>query len=313
MKQHVALRIGGPLVYAAALAVYAIGHGLPLTRYRLLVWILLALLAVSLADLRRWARGVVVEWLPFVLILFVYDQLRGIADGLLMPAHTYGPIRADLRLFDGTLPTPWLQQHLWSGPGHLHWYDYGVWLVYLSHFFGTLLVAGALWLFAPHRFRRWVAMVSLLAMLGFATYTLYPATPPWLASAQGDIPQSGRLIAEIWRHLSFEPFQPMFEKGTHYANNVAAMPSLHAAYSMLIMLFLWPWARWRWRFVLALYPPAMGFALVYTGEHYVIDILAGWVYAAVAFLVVERVAALLESRGRVVRPGYRPEPAPEQT
>jgi membrane-associated phospholipid phosphatase len=67
---------------------------------------------------------------------------------------------------------------------------------------------------------------------------------------------------------------------------VAAMPSLHAACPMLICLFFWnrlhrPWAK----ALLVLYVPAMAFTLVYTGEHYVIDIFVGWAYAIVVYVV----------------------------
>ena len=56
------------------------------------------------------------------------------------------------------------------------------------------------------------------------------------------------------------------------------MPSLHAAYPVLLMLFFWSSAG-KWRWLLPLYPLLMAFSLVYTGEHYVFDILLGWVYA----------------------------------
>jgi len=61
------------------------------------------------------------------------------------------------------------------------------------------------------------------------------------------------------------------------------MPSLHAAYALLIVLYLWRIVPPPARVLLALYPPAMAFALVYTGEHYVVDCLAGWVYALATF------------------------------
>ena len=68
------------------------------------------------------------------------------------------------------------------------------------------------------------------------------------------------------------------------------MPSLHAAYTLLITLFLWRSApRWA-RPLLAAYPLAMAFALVYTAEHYLFDILLGWTYTLVAVWVVNRVA-----------------------
>jgi membrane-associated phospholipid phosphatase len=77
---------------------------------------------------------------------------------------------------------------------------------------------------------------------------------------------------------------------------VAAVPSLHAAYALLIALFLWPIVRGPWRIAVAAYPLAMAFALVYTAEHYVVDVLLGWLYAGVATVAVMAVARRLALR-----------------
>jgi membrane-associated phospholipid phosphatase len=90
-------------------------------------------------------------------------------------------------------------------------------------------------------------------------------------------------------------FEGLFDRGSEYSNPVAAVPSLHAAYTLLITLFLWRSARWA-RPLLAAYPVAMAFALVYTAEHYVVDILLGWAYAVAAVWVVHRVADRLQRR-----------------
>ena len=60
------------------------------------------------------------------------------------------------------------------------------------------------------------------------------------------------------------------------------MPSLHAAFSLLIAITLWPRKRKWLRPLVALYPLLMAFSLVYAGEHYVSDILLGWAYCLVA-------------------------------
>ena len=52
---------------------------------------------------------------------------------------------------------------------------------------------------------------------------------------------------------------------------------------MLICLFFWKAASNRKRILLAAYPICMAFTLVYTGEHFVIDIFMGWIYAAATF------------------------------
>ena len=113
-----------------------------------------------------------------------------------------------------------------------------------------------------------------------------------------------RSIAVIWREIPVVHVNTFFEEGSRYANPVAAVPSLHAAYTLLITLILWRRApRWG-RLVLAAYPWAMAFALVYTAEHYFVDILLGWIYALVAFWTVSRMAELLaERRLRQARSG----------
>ena len=74
--------------------------------------------------------------------------------------------------------------------------------------------------------------------------------------------------------------------GTDWGNDVAAVPSLHAGYTMLICLFFWPRVNRRWRPLLVAYPIGMALSLMYLGEHYLIDILLGWTYAAATILLV---------------------------
>jgi hypothetical protein len=290
------LRYAAPAVYLGVLAFVLYDDGIPAARERLLLWIILGLLAFSVTNVRGWARGVVLEWLPFALILWAYDLLRGQADGLLFETHVRPQLEADRILGLGTVPTVWLQEHLWHGAPDLRWWDYGAWGVYVSYFLATYLLAGWLWFFARDRFRRYVAAVSLLALMGFATYALFPAAPPWLGSSLGELESTTRTIGIVAAELPWLDFSTLFERGSEYANPVAAVPSLHAAYTLLVVVTLWPLVP-RWvRPVLALYPPAMAFALVYTAEHYLVDVLLGWAYTVIALWVVDRVASALARR-----------------
>ena len=267
-------------------------RGHPGGRERLLLIIVLGLLALSTTNLRGWLRSVVLEWLPLALVLAAYDLLRGHADTLLFSAWYRPQLEADAFLFGGTVPTVRLQDHLWHGSSDLRWYDYASWTVYVSYFVVTYLVAGLIWFFARARFRRYVGCVALLAGMAFTTFALFPAAPPWLASREGELEWTTRLIGPISGHIPFFSFsfEGLWERGSEYSNPVAAVPSLHAAYTLLVTLFLWRVApRWG-RVLLALYPPAMAFALVYTAEHYVVDILLGWAYTLVAVWVVGRIA-----------------------
>ena len=297
------LRWAVPAAYCLALAVFLWRDGIWFARDRLLMWIVLGLLAFSVTDLRRWARGVLVEWLPFALVLWAYDLLRGMADDLWFSTHYLPQLRVDEWLAGGTAPTVWLQQHLWEGPAQIQWYDYASWFVYVSYFLSTYILAAALWFFAPARFRRYVATVALMAMMGFLTYALFPAAPPWMASQAGHLEPTTRLTGYVWSEIPIAHFNSLFERGSQYANPVAAVPSLHAAYSLLIVMFLWRYAG-RFAPLIALYPLAMAFALMYFAEHYLSDILLGWLYAVFAYWVVSKAADLLEQRR-----AQEPEPA----
>ncbi len=289
------VRWGAPAVYLVLLATFVWRDGVPASRDRLLLWIVLGLLALSTADVRGWARGVVLEWLPLALVLWAYDLLRGQADGLLFQAHVTPQIDAERLVFFGTVPTVWLQDHLWNGSWDLRCWDYAAWGVYVSYFLATSLLAGVLWFVARERFRRYVASVALLAFMGFATYALFPAAPPWLASQEGQLEWTTRTIGIVSGHIPILDFAGLFERGSEYANPVAAVPSLHGAYTLLVAIFLWPIAR-RARPLLVAYPIAMAWALAYTAEHYVVDVLLGWAYCMLAVLAVNRAAEWLAAR-----------------
>lgn len=279
----------GPAAYLGLLGVWIATTGLPTARWPIALWLMLGMLSLSLRDLRRWMSGVAFEWFPFVSFLFIYDIARTYANRL-MPTNIHVPIDGDRLLFAGRVPTVWLQQHLWHGVSNVRWYDYAAFGVYMTYFFATLLVGAALWVFAYHRFRRYVVAVGVLTITGFITYVLFPAAPPWYASDHGAIAHSERLTGIVWSQ-TLPGFSTVVKSSQALANPVAAMPSLHAGFTLLIALSLWKSARWWARIPLVAYPVLMGFTLVYFGEHYVTDILAGWVYAVCVYAAVEWVAA----------------------
>jgi membrane-associated phospholipid phosphatase len=267
-------------------------------------WFALGIVSFSVTDLRRRTSRLVIEWSPFVAVLFVYDRLRGYADGLLFHAREVPQIKVEAALFGKPIPTVWLQNHFWHGANDLRWWDYAAWFVYLTHFFASLVVAAILWRWAHDHFVRYATMVCVLSLAGFATYVLFPAVPPWLAAQHGSVGEANRTIGVTWHHIPIAHFGSLFEKGQTYANNVAAMPSLHAGFALLVALYLWRLVpRWA-RLPLALYPPAMALSLVYSGEHYIVDCIAGWGYAVATFLVVNLVFDWYAQRASVLEPAF---------
>src|SRR5579885_189585 len=230
------------------------------------------------------ARGLrfLCDWSPFVLLLLGYAALTGIAPGLTGVVHVGFPIQADRWLFRGAEPNLWLQSHFFH-PGHPHWYDYVASFLYPMHFVTPLVLAFVLWMWWKPRYWRFVTAYLLLCYAAFVTYLLYPMAPPWWAYRVGKLPPVHLVLYEV----HYDGVQNPIVLATQFfkPNPVAAMPSLHAAVPVLIWLTLWKtWPRWGWAMVV--YPAAMGSAVVYLGEHYVIDVIAGAGYALVAFALV---------------------------
>jgi hypothetical protein len=238
------------------------------------------------------ALGVARDWLPVIAVLVVYKYSRGVADSLGMPVQFGFLVDADEALFGGHVPTVWLQERLVAPTAS--WWEGLTAAVYLSHFFASFVVLGALHARSRPQWARYLKRFITLNAMGVATYILVPAAPPWMASEEGLIGEVQRTTVRGIDMLGIKSAASLIESGQETTNDVAALPSLHAGYAFLVSLFLLQLAgrgrRWA-RVALVAYPLAMCFTLVYSGEHYVFDVILGFVYAAVAHAVWNRVEA----------------------
>jgi hypothetical protein len=222
------------------------------------------------------------DWLPIALLLVVYNVSRGFADDLFTP-HVAPMIDADRAMF-GQVPTIWLQQHLYH-PGQVQWWEVAVSLVYVSHFMTVPTVAVVLWLRSRRQWARYMRRWFTLSAAGLVTYFLYPAAPPWWAWQHGYLAEPvARISTNGWNAIDLHSAgNTLNALQVNQSNPVAAMPSLHTAYAMMAVAFFLPMVGKRWWPLLLAYPLAMTFTLVYSGEHYVIDVLVGWLYVAATF------------------------------
>lgn len=288
--------------YLVVLAAYCLFVGVPLDRAGMTIWIVTGLSVLCIGRGWRAWRMTLLAWLPFEAVLLAYDYsygfagrfhgqldvlgypMQGATNALGMPLHTTFPIEADRWLFGGILPGQWLQEHLRAN-GPISWISVPVTLTYLSHFVVTPMVAVALWIWRRDRFLKWVRAVISLAVVGLSTYLLFPMAPPWLATQQGLIPGWAvvRANGDGFQFMGLRIAQEVLTDGQDRSNPVAAMPSLHMAFATLTVLFFWSSVRRSLRPLLLLYPAMMAFTLLYSGEHYAIDEIAG-VLAAFAVM-----------------------------
>ena len=269
---------------AAAFLVTGLLRGLPTDRIVLLGWVLAGLAVHAAVDGWRRLGRLLADWLPLAAVLLAYDASRGLADSAGMPVHVGDLAAADRWLGGGVLPTVWLQQAV----------DSRVWeavatLVYSSHFVVTPVVLAVLWVRHRPRWTRYARMVVALSLAGLATYVVFPAAPPWLAAREGVIEPVERISSAGWAVLGLPRAGAVLAQSQGQVNLVAAVPSLHTAFAVLVCLFFLPSARRAWlRALLVLYACVMPLMLVWSGEHYVVDTLLGALYAAAVVLVLGR-------------------------
>ncbi len=271
------LRLGALVLYFATLVVWSAHYGIPVQRELVVAWICGALACASLGRPRRQILRLLLDWLPIVVVLCAYDFTRGAADSLGIGVHARPMIDFDRTVFFGQTPTEWLQARLYD-PGVVHWWDVAFTLVYTSYFIVPFAVAGLLWVRDHAAFVRFARRLVTLALAGLATYLVFPAAPPWLAAEEGLLHGVHRTVTDGWEVLGVGT-AGLFSEGQASVNLVAAVPSLHAGFTALVAMFLWPRVRPALRPLLVLYPLAMALTLVATGEHYVFDVLLGWLYA----------------------------------
>jgi len=285
--------------YAVLLLAWCWFVGIPNDPAGVVVWIWFGTIAWQVEETPRDPFAFWRDWWKPLLLMVLYWLGRGLADEVGIAPHYSMPIRVDEWLSavfggPGTVPTVWLQQN-WCGEPCLktlppQWYDVLLTTVYASHFLVALTLAGVLWVRNRDEWVRWLRRYITLLFAGLAIYVAYPMAPPWMAARDGYLPEVARTTSRGWSQLELGGVdlhrQTMIMWGM--ANKVAAMPSLHCGIACLVALYgisrLRPPARW----LLLLYPLAMGLALTYFAEHYVIDAIAGCALAGLVMFTVGR-------------------------
>ncbi len=241
------------------------------------------LLLIAALVLGR-ARLFLADWIPFLVLFLSYEYLRGISSRAGMTVHYQDVIQSERLVNFGQVPTLVLQHALYH-PGRTSWYDVAATTFYFLHFAFPLAVGYLFWIEARPAFRRYSRTLLSMSFAAFFFSLLVPEAPPWLAAREGFLPPVVKILDLTLPSFTDIPGIPYPVTVYHFfnANPVAAMPSMHAAYPFLAFLFAH--RRFGWRaWPLLAYCAGMWLSLVYLGEHYVVDILGGLLFAFAAFL-----------------------------
>jgi membrane-associated phospholipid phosphatase len=186
-------------------------------------------------------------------------------------------------LFGGRLPSTILQDRVFD-PGRVQVHDIALATVHGSFFIVPFLIAAITWWRRRALFHHYLLATALCFAASLVGFILLPTAPPWMSdptdvtrithqilngTASGSGPVGSAMQDEaFW----FEP------------NGLAALPSVHVAMAVLVFLELGRIARWG-KVTGLLYALAMSVSVVYLGEHFVLDVISGWLVALAAWAI----------------------------
>lgn len=240
-----------------------------------------------------YTRKLLMTLLPFVIFAVSYDWMRVWPNYKVNDIDVAGLYTAEKTLFgidvDGVRMTlcEFFNEH------HAVVADFFAGLFYLC--WVPVPVLFALFLFLRGRRAlalRFSVVFLLVNLIGFAGYYIHPAAPPWYVIEYGFEPVLGTPgnVAGLGRFdalVGMEIFAPMYGRN---ANVFAALPSLHSAYVLVAFVYAIMGRCKKWLIALfGVITVGIWFTAVYSGHHYLIDVLLGILCALVGILLFEQV------------------------
>lgn len=242
------------------------------------------LLAYASAASKRLFVGL----LPMGILGVVYDAMRWVKDLGVTPARVHVcDLRAiDMRIASTTVGGERASVHDWIQAHTNPVLDVLLAVPYGTFLFVTIGFAVFLYRKDYERMRLFGWAFLLVNLAGFATYHLYPAAAPWYFHTHGcaiDVQAStseGANLARVDQLLGVPYFHGLYGRSSDV---FGAVPSLHVAYPMLVLLLGWPALQWRGRLLAVLFLVSMCSAAVYLDHHWIIDIVLGIGYTLAVY------------------------------
>ena len=249
-----------------------------------------AFLAYAIMLPAKDRRPYALSWASFAVCVYVFNVLRSIIydDIQANGRHVFSSyaILGDRALLHGHVAPELLQQ--WS----VRWLDWIALGFHFSHFVFFVPFTVAAW-WSDRTYALWSQRALLVVFgVGEAIYYLLPTVPPWLAFEQGLLPPIRHTTRILYAQLMTDGAIRLVD-----TNPVAAMPSLHVAIPVACAVIGWSAFRRPIAATISCYAALQCLAVMYLGEHYLVDVIAG---ALLGFL------ATTVTRGRV---GMQREPS----
>lgn len=268
------------LVAVVGFYVVVLGAMVAVDRYAFLVKGFIVPVFLLAALLSGRFKRFVNDWAVFLGAIVFLEFCRGLIFAVTshfeLPMYLDYALRWERWLCGGAI-APVSLQHLRAGLSDPVWADRFFVLVYSSHYLFFLLFGLVIWYVRHEVFRTYAIAITAVMGVGVIGYALVPTIPPWIAADEFLVlPPIVQIVRSFYK-LSLPQLVAAFD-----VNPIAAMPSLHAALpAMCGFLALRYFGRRGW--LVVAYALVVGGAVIYLGEHFLVDIVAGWALALAVY------------------------------
>ncbi len=253
-----------------------------------------ALLTALALALRRWPGSAAVrglrETVPLLVCFLIYTNLHD-TIGFVNPHDVHHYLVALDRMIFGVQPCVWAERFITPARTEVMQFLYLNFL-WIAPSTSLILLLQRRW----PAFRAATLGVITCFFMGYALYVVFPAAPPRLV-----------LVYEFTRNLRGYPvgFSSLSAQAFSLlpVDSRAAFPSLHAAASLVALVFARRHVRW-WFWVALPFALGLWASTIYLRHHYFVDLVAGWLLAPLAVWAAPRIDAWWARQQRAL--GYAP-------
>ena len=235
------------------------------------------------------SRKILYGFLPFVVYWILYDSMRVYPNYLVNEVNILGPRELEKMFFGIQTDTGILTPNEYLALHRNSFFDVVGPMFYLCWVPVPLLYMVYLFFYDKRLMIEFSIAFLLVNIIGIMGYYLYPAAPPWYYELHGDVfiantPGNAAGLLNFDQFFNINLFEGMYNKN---ANVFAAVPSLHAAFPLVLSYYGWKKGLKVATSFFIFIATGIWLTAVYTNHHYIIDLLAGAFCAFLAILVLE--------------------------
>lgn len=234
-------------------------------------------------------RRFILGFAIFAVFAMLYDFMRAFPNYLYHSVDIFGLYDLEKTLFGVTVhgirltPSEFFETNHWEVADLISGFFYINWM--------PVPIGFAVFLFFTNRklFLHFSLTFLFVNLIGFCIYYIHPAAPPWYVSQYGftlniHTPGSAAGLIRFDQLVHLNIFSSIYSKNS---NVFAAVPSLHCAYPVIVLYYGFK-ARWGdFNYLAGLFMVGIWFAAVYSGHHYIIDVILGVLCAVIGIVVYE--------------------------